>query len=64
MQFSRHFFSWNAVGDNLQYRIGNTALAFVECHRDLEVLIDRGLKFHNYVGDVVHKMAELANSLL
>ena len=46
MQFSRHFSSWNAVGDDFQYRIGNKALDFVECHRDLGVLIYRGLKFH------------------
>ena len=64
MRFSRHFSGWNAVSDDLQCKITNTALDFVECHRDLGVLINRGLKFHNHVGDVVRKAAGLANSLL
>ena len=29
MRFSRHFSHWNAVGDDLQYGIENTALDFV-----------------------------------
>ena len=58
LRFSRHFSDWNAVG------IGNTALDFVECDRDLGVLIDRGLKFHNHVREVVCTAVRHANSLL
>ena len=63
MQFSRRFSGWNAIGEDLQYRIENTALNFVECHRDSGVLIDRELKFHNHV-EVVRRAAGLSNSLL
>ena len=36
---------------------------FVECHRDLGVLNDKVLKFHNHVREVVCRAAGLANSL-
>ena len=33
-------------------------------HRDLRVVVDRNLKFHNHMGELVHKAAGLSSSLL
>ena len=57
MRFSRHFASWGTIGDCFQYKMGNTPFNFVECHRDLGVLIDRQLKFHSHIGGVVHRLS-------
>ena len=43
------FSGWGTIGDGFQYKIGNTPLDFVECHRDLGVLIVRELKFPSHI---------------
>ena len=57
------FSSRNAVGYDLQYRIRNTALDFVELHRKLAVLINSEQNFNYYAGEVTGKAAVLVSSL-
>ena len=35
------------------YKIGNSVLEIVTCHKDLGVAIDTGLKFHCHVSELV-----------
>ena len=44
--------------------MGDSVLDFVDSHRDLKVVIDKLLKFHCHVRDLMRRAAGLANSLL
>ena len=46
------------------YHIGGVQMKFVMTHRDLGVIIDSSLKFHNHVGNTVRSASGLANNLL
>ena len=64
LRFSRRFRGCNVVGNKFEYKIGDRFLEIVEYHRDLEVIVDRSLKFHVHVRDLVRKAAGLASNLL
>ena len=64
MRFSRRFAGWNNIVSDFKYELGGAALEVVTHHRDLGVVVDRDLKFHNHVGELVHKAARLSSSLL
>ena len=52
------------MNGDFQYKIGESVLEVVKCHRDLVVKVDRDLKFHHHVSGIVSKVNELSNSLL
>ena len=64
LQFGRHFSCWDNLENGFQYKIGNSVLEIVTCHKDLGVVIETGLKFHCHVRELVCKVAGLSSSLL
>ena len=64
MQFAPHFSCGDSLEDEFQYKIGNSVLEIVTCHKDLEVVTDAGFKFHCHVSEFVRKAAGLSSSLL
>ena len=44
--------------------MGGDELRLVESHRDLGVLVDRSLKFHTHINEIVRKATGLSNQLL
>ena len=63
MRFSR-FAGWNNIGGDFEYELDGVALEVVTHHRDLKVVVDRDLRFHNHVGEFVRKAVGLSSSLL
>ena len=49
---------------DFNYSIDGKLLEFVTSHRDLSVLVDSKLRFHDHVRNVVRKVGGLANELL
>ena len=47
-----------------EYRINNVKLDFVNSYKDLGVIIDTSLKFHDHIRTVVGRMGGLLNDLL
>ena len=46
------------------YFLGDTELSQVQSHRDLGVIVDPSLRFHDHVNDIVRKSSGLSNGLL
>ena len=59
-----HFSDFEILDDGFQYRIRDSILEVVKCHRDLRVEVDRDLKYHCHVTKLVCRAAGLLNSLL
>ena len=51
-------------GDQSGYFLGGSELKLVRSHRDLGVIVDSALKFHEHIDSIVCKAAGLANQLL
>ena len=64
MRFYQHFSGFEILDDGFQYRIGDSTLEVIKCHRDLGVGVDRDLKFYCHVTKLVCRAAGLSNSLL
>ena len=64
MRFSRHFPGFDSLDGDFQYKMSNSVLEVVKCHRDLTVKVNRDLNFHHHVSDLVCKAAGLSRSLL
>ena len=64
MRFLRKFSSFDTLDGDFQYKIGESVLEVVKCHRDLGVKVDRDLKFHHHVSEIVCNAAGLSSSLL
>ena len=47
-----------------EYHINNVKLDFVDSYKDLGVIIDTSLKFHDHIRTVVGRMGGLLNDLL
>ena len=60
LRFSRHFHDLVPP----TYHLNGLAIPVVEKHKDLGVLIDNQLKFHDHIREVAHKASGLANSFL
>ena len=58
------FGAFNANNLGCSYSIDGKLLKCVTSHRDLGVLVDSKLRFHNHVYSVVRKARGLANKLL
>jgi hypothetical protein len=63
MRFHRGVINWGEDGTR-GYTLDQTALEFVESHRDLGVIVDTKLRFHQHIRVTVSKAAGLASSLL
>ena len=50
--------------DRIQYEIDNSVLEVVNCHKDLDVVVDTCLRFHCHVSELVHKATGLSSRLL
>ena len=59
-----HFSGFDTLDSDFQYKIGESVLGVVKCHRDLGVKVNRDPKFHLHVSEIVRKAAGLSNSLL
>ena len=64
MRFCRGRSGWISELDQRQYNINGECLPFVETARDLGVMIDNKLKFHNHVRMVVGKASSLCSNIL
>ena len=60
LRFSRHFSEWNDIWHSFNYKIDNAALEFATSYRNLEITVNRALKFHCHVKDLVCRAAGLA----
>ena len=64
MRLSHKFVDWKDFGNGFEYKIGNSTLEVVKCHKDLAILVYSELQFHVHVLELVHKAARLSSNLL
>ena len=64
IRFSSKFIGWNEFSKHLEYKIGDSALEVLKCHRDLGILVDSEFKFNSHIFELVQKAAGLSNNLL
>ena len=64
MWFSHRLVGWNDLGNGFEYKIGNSAMEIIKCHRDMGILVDSELKFHGHVSALVWKAVGVSHNLL
>jgi hypothetical protein len=64
MRFSRGNLDMQDLGDATTYYLDGVPLPFVDSHKDLGVLVDTKLRFHQHILSIVGKASGLANNLL